>query len=107
MTQHYGDFPCFFFKMFFWYLDQRQKSSAVAESLNVAEAQGPHHPATLRGGGDEVPAAAAAAGLGPSACHVDRAPGSEDLQHPLGQEMIRWAAGRRHLGWVTWDGWGH
>ena len=53
-----------------------------------------------------MPAAAAASGLGPSTRHVDRAPGSEDLQHPLGQEMIRddgavpWALG---MGWV-WVG---
>ena len=62
----------------------------------MAEAQSPHHPTTLRRGGDEVPAAAATSGLGPSACAVDRAPGSEDLQHPLGQEMLRGF----HLGWV-------
>lgn len=49
------------------------------------EAQGLGLPATLRGGRDEVLAAPVAVGLGPPAFAVDRAPGFEDLQHPVGQ----------------------
>lgn len=53
----------------------------------VPEAQGLGLPAAFRGGRDEVLAAPVAVRLGPSAFAVDRAPGLEDLQHPVGQAM--------------------